>query len=527
MRCSPNTYHISYSNIISMSDSLSSNKRIAKNTMFLYIRMFFVLLVSLYTSRVILNTLGVEDFGVYNVVSGFVSLFGFLNATLSQSMQRFYNFYLGNDGDVGVKMIYSTGLIIHAIICVFLLLTLETFGLWYINNVLVVPDERLFAANIVFQTTVFSMLLIVLQIPFVGAVLAYEKMNFYSFVSILEVVLKLVIVLVLPYFPYDKLIGYSIFLLSISIGNTLLYVLYSKNTIHSLAFKLSIDRVLLKNMLNFSGWNLLGTFAFMINGQGLNMLLNAFFGPVVNAARGVSFQVSSAVSSFSGSITTAFRPQVVDSYARGNDVRVKKLFYIENKVCFNLILLLTVPILMEIDQILRLWLGDAVPEQTSLFTILVLLNTLICATNPIVGQVAFATGNIKRYQIANSLVNILVIPVAYFLLTLGMSATSVFIVTIVFSVFNQIVCLVELNRLFRIDITKYVQEVILPCLIVVVLSFLPQIVIHYFLPETFLRFVISGLTEILVSIPMFYVFVLNKEERKVARNAVATLVAKL
>ena len=215
-------------------DNSINNKRIAKNTTFLYIRMFFVLVVTLYTSRVILNTLGVEDFGLYSVVSGFVSLFGFLNATLTASMQRFYNYELGKRGDEGLQLVYSTGLIIHVIIALILLVILESIGIWYINNIMVIPVGRLFSVNVVYQSVVLSMILIVMQIPYLGAIMAYERMDYYAVISIIDVILKLLIVLVLPIIPFDKLITYAILLSLISIVNFACYFVYSKRNFKSI-----------------------------------------------------------------------------------------------------------------------------------------------------------------------------------------------------------------------------------------------------------------------------------------------------
>lgn len=482
--------------------------------MFLYIRMAFVLLVTLYTSRVVLNTLGVEDYGVYNIVSGFVGMFGFLNTTLASSMQRFYNYEIGKSGAEGLRRVYSAGFWIHVIISALLLVVLETFGLWYINHVMVVPDGRLAAANMVFQAAVVTMLLVVMQIPYLGAVMAYEKMNVYACISIMDVVLKLAIVLMLPAIPYDKLMTYSVLLVCISVTNTAIYVFYAKSHFHGLKLMRKTGGAAFREILSFSGWNLLGTFAFMVNGQGLNLLLNSFFGTVVNAARGVAFQVSYAVTSFTNSVTAAFRPQLVDSYARDERQRVKKLFYLESKTCFSLVLVLIVPIILEVDLLLRLWLGDtSVPDQTGVFTMLVLVNTLICTVNPIIGQVAFADGRIKRYQTANSIVNILVIPTAFLLLKTGCNAVSVFIVSIAFSIVNQMVCLIEMNRLFCIDIHRYASQVILPCFSLVVIVLFPQWLLTVLMPDSIIRLLLVLLVDIVVFIPMFYWIILNKDEK--------------
>lgn len=496
---------------------MSNNERIAKNTLYLYLRMFFILIISLYTSRVILNVLGIIDYGIYSVVAGFVSLFGFLNATLSSSMQRYYNYELGSNGETGVARVYSTGLRIHFIIALCLFLVLESFGVWYINSIMVIPKERLFAANIVFQAVAFSMILIILQIPYLGAILAYERMNYYSLVGVLDIILKLVIVLILPLFRFDKLIVYSILLLFVSLFDFLAYYIYSKHYFRGLEYRKEKDNAMLRGMLSFSSWNLVGTFAFMLKGQGVNMLLNSFFGPIVNAARGVAFQVNSAVNSFSGSISTAFRPQIVDSYARNEYQRVQSLFFSEGRICYSLILFIIIPIIMELDFILHLWLGDTLPQNTNSFTILVLFDLLICTINPSIGQVAFATGDIKRYQIANSCINILLIPFCWFFLRLGYSAHSAFILTIVFSILNQAVCLIELNRVFRIRIKEYLLTVIFPCVVVTVLAFIPQVVLHLLLAPSLFRVVLVCLLDLVFTGALVYFVVLTKTEKSLLK----------
>lgn len=500
-----------------MSDNSSNNKRIAKNTTFLYVRMFFVLVVTLYTSRVILNTLGVEDFGIYNVVSGFVSLFGFLNATLTASMQRFYNFELGKRGDDGLQLVYSTGLKIHFIIAIVLLVILESIGIWYINNIMVIPDGRLLAANVVYQSVVLSMILIVMQIPYLGAIMAYERMDYFAIISIVDVILKLAIVLVLPIIPFDKLIVYAILLSLISAFNFACYFIYSKNKFKSIK-RSTTDKQLSREILAFSGWNLVGTFAFMIKDQGLNMLLNGFFGPVVNAARGVAFQVKSALGNFSQSISTAFRPQIVEAYAKDDFARVNNLFFIESKICFYLVLFLLLPLTFSIDFILNAWLGDIVPSQTNIFTILVLVDSLVCAFNPAIGHVANATGNIKKYQIANSIVNILIIPTAWGVVYITGHATSVFVVAIVYSIINQIVCMIELHRIYQYDILYFVKCVLFPCIFVAVLSIIPQLLMKQYVYSNGYQFLYSTLIDFIWTLGVIYVLGLNTRERSIIKE---------
>ena len=502
-----------------MSDSISksSNKTIAKNTVFLYVRMIFALVVSLYTSRVVLNTLGVEDYGVYNVVAGFVSLFSFLNATLSASIQRFYNYEGVKSGFEGFRSVYIIALIIHSLLALVIFLLLETVGLWYVNNVLVVPEGRLYAANVVFQTSIISLVLVLLQTPYIGAIMAKQRMNVYAYVSVYDVVVKLLIVLILPHIPYDSLQTFAILTLLINISNLLIYYLYCKRKFSEISFEMRFDRPLFKNILGFTGWNVIGTFAFMLKGQGVNMLLNSFFGPIINAARGIAYQVNTAISGFSQNITIAFRPQIVNSYAEGNFSRVTSLIFTESKICFMLIATLIIPVIVELNYILQLWLGTSVPDMTYGFTILVLIDTLICTLNTPCTQVIQATGKLKSYQIASTIVNILLIPLCWIFLQMGFNPYVVFILTIIISILNQLVCLIEVRKVFALKLKEYLYDVILSCLIfVIAISILPYS-LKYLMDSSFSRFIFIVLSTILVAIPVAYRLGLTPSQREGVR----------
>lgn len=496
----------------------ADNKRIAKNTIFLYIRMFFVLIVSLYTSRVVLNTLGVSDYGVYNVVGGFVSLFGFLNSTLSSSMSRFFNFEGGQRGEDGVRDVYTAGFWIHVILAVVVLIILETFGLWYINNVMVVPADRLHAANILFQYSIFSMTLVILEIPYTSAIMSYERMDFYALVSIIDVVLKLLIVLALPFIPYDKLISFASLTLIITIADFLLYFIYAKKKIGALKLGGKVNKGLFRSFLSFSGWNLVGTFAFMLKGQGLNMILNVFFGTVINAARGVAFQINSAISGFSGNIATAFRPQIVDSYSKNENARVLKMFFSESKVCYCLILVLIVPVITEIDFLLHLWLGNAVPNYANIFVILVLVDMLICTLNTPVTQVTFSTGNINTYQIVSSCINLLLLPVCYIFLKLGFDATSVFVITIIFSIVNQIGCLICMRKVFAFSMRSYLKTVVIPLTIITILLPIVPYFVSIYMTTSFLRLFLICIVDVILAFFLIWGVVLNAQEKSLIRE---------
>ena len=373
-----------------MPDTTTSNKRIAKNTLFLYLRMAVVLIVSLFTTRVVLQSLGVVDYGINNVVGGFVSMFAFLNTSMSNGVQRFYNFSIGRKKEYSVRDVYNTSLLIQFLLVLILIVLLETVGLWYLHHKMVIPENRFLAAQWIFQFSILSLGLVVLQIPYSAAIMAYEKMDYFAYLSLFDVMAKLCIAYGIKYLDAEKLILYGALNLIITIVSFCLYFGYAKKHFKELKYDFRIRKELFKPMLSFSSWNIFGTFAYMLKGQGLNMLLNVFFGPVVNSARGISYMIMNAIQGFQSNIVIAFRPQVVQSYAEGNNERVTKLFYSLSKISFILLSIISIPIILEIDYILHLWLGDSIPEYTITFTLLILLNMIFSSLTTPVSQVVHA-----------------------------------------------------------------------------------------------------------------------------------------
>ena len=501
----------------------NANERIAKNTLFLYIRMIFVLLVSLYTSRVVLNVLGVSDYGVYNVVAGFVSLFSFLNATLSSSLQRFYNFESGKNGDAGVTKVYSLGLRIHIVLAISIFVILESFGIWYINNIMVLPEGRLEAANYLFQFSIVSMMLVIIKIPFSSAIIAKEKMDFFAVVSIIEVLLRLGIVLLLPYIGYDKLVIYGLLQMTVSIIDFFINTTYAKIKFKHLKFQRTIEKSLLKAMLTFSGWNLLGTVIFMLKGQGVNMILNVFFGTIVNAARGVAYQVNAAITGFSANIAISFRPQMVSSYAAGNTKRAYSLFISQSKLCYCLLLMIITPVIIEIDYLLHLWLGNAVPEYTNIFTALVLIDAMICTLNSPVTQIVFATGNIKIYQILTSSVNIFLLPLCWVALKFGAEAWSVFLITIIVSIVNQTVALIGMHKVFPFSYRDYALQIVLPCLVMTLAVPVVPIILAKFINDSIFRVILISIVSVIITSGLLYGLFLSESEKIIAQRFLSKL----
>lgn len=504
----------------------SQNTTIAKNTLFLSLRMVFVLFVSLYTSRVFLNVLGVEDYGISNVVAGFVSMFGFLNTSLANAIQRFYNSELGKNGKAGITKVYNTSLIIQSLIALSVVVLLETIGLWYFYKKMVIPIDRLNVAFWLYQFSTISAALVIMQSPFTAAVMAYERMNTYAIISILEVVLKLVFAFALPFISIDKLLMYGAFYMVLSILNFLLYIAYCKKEFKELHFQRIYNKSMFKDMISFSGWNLCGTFACMAREQGLNLVLNLFFGPMVNAARGVAYQVSGALQGFVTSLSLAAKPQMVQSFATGDSYRTMKLMYTMSKLSFIFLYVLSIPVILNIDYILQLWLGDVVPEHAANFVVLVIVTNFMNNLNAPLSNVVYATGKMRNYEITFSVINLLIIPVSFIVLKYGAPAETAFIVYLIMTVFVQIGCLLVIRTLVNLSIRSYVIDLILPIIILTGISFPLMYGMHTLLPDNPISIGAEYLAITILSSILFYYVVLDTAEKNIVNRIILKLINK-
>lgn len=500
-----------------MDKQSNNNKLIAKNTLFLYVRMLFILFVTLYTSRMVISALGIVDYGVFNVVAGFVSMAGFLNVTLASSLQRFYSFERSRDGTIGMRRVFSTALLIHFVMVAAILLLMETVGLWYVHHVMVIPADRLFAAGVAFQMAVVSLLLTVAQTPFVAAITACERFDFYALTGIAEVLLRLIVVVVLQWLPFDKVIAYSVMMFCVT---AVVFIIYSLYALRHIVFKVSvqgntgIDMNLLRHILEFSGWNLLSTFTLMAKGQGVNMILNVFFGTVVNAARAIAYQVNAAMTSFSNNVALSFRPQIISSYAADNKQRVEQLFISSSRACFVLMTLLTMPLVAEMNYVLSLWLGaDNVPAHTRIFTILVLFDSLIGMVGMPCTLVAHAVGKLRDYTVLPSIIGVSVLPVIWTALRLGMMAEGAFVLIIVCSLVQLVLSLWLLHRLFPFSFQRYLQQVLLPCLLFLVLNAIGPMVVVSTLRPSLIRLLVTSATGVLAGMALTWLLILTSSER--------------
>ncbi len=491
-----------------------SNKRIARNSLYMSIRMVAVLLVTLYTTRVALSVLGVTDFGVYNAVCGFVSMFVFLNISMSNGIQRFYNFELGRNGVRSARDVYNMALLIQLILVVFVVALTETVGLWYLHHKMVIPVERMGAANWIFQFSILSFIFIILQVPYSAAIMAHEKMDYYAIVGVLDAVLKLGIALMLPYATADRLIVYGVLLAMISVLNFFLFFVYAKRHFVEVQLRLRFDAGLFRRMVSFSGWNIFGSFSYMMKEQGINLVLNFFFGPVVNAARGVAAQVNAGLDSFVQNVSVPVRPQVVQSYAVGNTERTLSLTYSVSKLSCLLLYILTLPIFYETDFILKLWLADKIPDHTASFLIITMSVSFLNSLNACVSAVVHASGKMRNYQVCTALAVLLSVPLAYIVLRMGYSAETALWMSFLSMFLAHVVSLIILKTIVDYSIADYVRLILWPFALVVVTTCWMPYIVHLFVQPGVLRFILTGLVSVVGVSLSVYLIALNKSERE-------------
>ena len=440
--------------------------KIAKNTIMLYIRMILVMAAMLFTTRIVLKNLGVEDYGIYNVVAGIVTMFAFLNSAMAGATQRFLSFELGINDEKRVNMVFCQSVIIHVIIAVIIVVLAETIGLWFVYNKLTIPNDRFEAAMWVYQIAILSFVFHIINVPYNASIIAHEKMNVYAWLSILDVALKLGIAYLISVSPYDKLISYSLLILITTIVLFLFYRTYSKRHFSECTFHFILDKPKFKEMFFFAGWNIIGNMAFALRNQGSNILLNMFFGPVVNAARGVAHQVDSAVEQFVTNFQTASNPQIVKSYAQEQYNETMKLVSQCAKFSFYLMILLGLPIIFQVDYILSLWLTE-VPAYTPIFVQLILLNGIIDSISKALKTHVKATGKVKWYMIIQGGFYLLALPVIYIFLKLGYSPISSVLILVIFTFLGTFLRLFLVKSVAKgFSIEYFLRKVLFPTTIV-------------------------------------------------------------
>lgn len=492
-----------------MAESFSNNKRIAKNTVFLYLRMLITMVVQFYTARVVLSTLGIEDYGIYNVVGGVIVLFAFLNNAMSSASQRFLSYEIGRGDEGDLSRTFSICVYCHAIIAFLLIVLSETIGLWLLKEKLVIPEPRQLAAMWVYHITVVNTAINIMRVPFNAAIISYERMSFYAYVSILEVVLKLAVVYVLVLSPIDKLISYAILLLIVSVILYVIHGLYCKKHFTACRVTHSFSLTDSKMMLSYSGWTMLSGATTVVNQQGGNMLLNVFFGVTFNAAYGIANQVSNAVYMFVSNFQMAFQPQIVKQYASKETDSLISLIIRSSSLSYYLLLIISVPFILHVEWIMNFWLGNP-PENASIFCILLLAYFLIDSIQAPLWMVIGASGSIKEYTLWSSGIAILNLPIAYIILKLGGSVLWVFTIRIILNFIIACIRVPYIKKFVDFSVSRYLKTVILPAvlttLISIVVCYLLRCVINNSLVSIFITLIMTGVIIIFVG--------LKEEDRK-------------
>lgn len=492
----------------------SNNNRIAKNTFLLYGRMLLTMAVSLYTSRVVLNTLGIEDYGIYNVVGGIVAMFSFLNGALVSSTQRYLTFELGkiNSSIEQLQRVFSASNYLHVILSFIIIILSETIGLWFFFNKMVIPVERLSAAMWVYQFSVVTMVVQIMSAPLNSVIIAHERMNVFAFISVLEVVLKLLIVYLLLLWSVDKLILYAILVAVVQIAIRLIYSWYCKKHFEEVKV-VKINKFLFFEIGRFAGWNIWGGLAATMYGTGLNLLLNLFFGPVVNAARAVAVQVESTITLFASNFMMAVNPQITKLYAQDNLQDMHTLVFRASKFSCFLMLLISLPVLLEADIILEWWL-KIVPEHTVSFLRIMLITVIINSmANPLMTS-AQATGDVKKYQSIIGGILLLIVPIAYLVLRLGGSPSSVYVVYLTVNAVAFVVRLFMVRPMIKLSLRQFASFVISPCLVVSICSFSLSYFVYSFLPNTVLGVLTTCLGSVLLVALFSLLLGLSVDERR-------------
>ena len=510
-----------------MTNSAENNKRIAKNTLILYVRMLLTMAISLYTSRVVLNTLGVTDYGIYNVVGGVITMLSFLTGSMGAASSRYITYDLGKGDMFTMKRTFGNILSIHFILAGIILLFGETIGLWFVLNKLQIPENRMVAAFWVYQCSILTSILSVISIPYNAAIIAHEKMKAFAYIGIIDAILKLLIVYLLLIIPYDKLIIYSFLFLGIQTFDRIVYGIYCTKHFKETKAKCIIDKKMFKEIFNFATWTMIGCLASIGANQGVNILLNLFFGPIVNAAYGISSQVQSTVKSFCNNFQMALNPQLTKSYAQNDLTNMHKLLKISSKFSFFLLFLLSFPLILETELVLTWWLGD-IPNHTVIFLRLMLCASMIGAlSNPLVISI-HATGRIKRFQIIEGLVLMGVIPISYILLKYFHTTPEYVFWTIIFiEICTQYVRIKIVLPRISMPIQDYIYEVIYPILKVIIFASVIPIIIYNQVTQSVGTFFLICIISLLSSSISIFYFGCTNSERSFLKAKILSFIRKI
>lgn len=485
--------------------------------------MLISMVVGLFTSRVVLQALGVEDYGIYNVVGGVVGMFSLLSGSLSAAISRFITFELGKGEIEKLRKVFSSAVTIQIILALIVVVVAETIGLWFLNSKLVIPGERMFAAHWVYQLSIITFAISLISVPYNAAIIAHERMSAFAYMSIFDVFSKLLIAFSLNYTHYDKLIIFVLLGTILSLVNRLIYGVYCKKHFEECTYSFSFDKSLLKQMFSFAGWNFIGASSAVLRDQGGNIILNIFCGPTANAARGIAMQVNSAIHGFVGNFMVALNPQITKSYASGEHGYMMSLIYKGARFSYYILLILSLPIIINVNYILTLWLGF-VPEHTAIFVQLVLIFAMSeSLANPLVTAM-LATGNIRNYQLIVGGLQIINLPLSYLFLKLGYPPETVFIVAIFISVCCEMARLYMLRSMIQLSMRSFLREVYFNVILVTIVAAIIPVILFKALPEDFLGFIINCVCCVLCTAISILYIGLSRNERQMIITKTMTFI---
>lgn len=502
----------------------SDNKRIAKNTLLLYLRMLVSLVVSLYTSRVVLNTLGVTDYGINNVVAGVIALLGFITGSLGGATSRFLTFDLGRDDQEQLKKTFGSIMAIYMLLAGFIVLFGETVGLWLVLNKLVIPHDRMFAALWIYQLSIASSVIGVISAPYNSVIIAHEKMGAFAYMSIFDVVMKLLIVYLLVIAPFDKLIFYNVLYFIVGIIDRVIYGVYCSRRFPEVHAKIKLNWKEAKPIFTFAAWVMNGNLAVIGYTQGLNILLNLFFGPAVNAARGIAVQVQSVLSGFTANFQTAVNPQLTKSYAKGDLQRMHELIILSSKFSFFLLFFLSLPVVFEANLVLKWWLGQVPDHSVNFFRLIVCTSLLYTLSNPITTSVN-ATGILKKFQLIEGSMLLMIVPIAYICLKFfHIRPEGVFVVHICVEICTQIARLIIVLPMIKMSSKVYINNVAIPVLRVLLIAPIVPMLAYHYTNQNILTFILICFLCILSTSSSIYFAGCNSTEKGILTSKVRTLI---
>ena len=493
-----------------------NNKRILKNTVYLYIRQFVIMALSFFTTRIVLEKLGASDYGVNNVVGGFVSMFTVLNSILQTGTRRFLALNLGKNDIELIKRTFSTAFFIHLIVGVVIVILLETIGIWFLNTHLNIDDNRIVAANWVFQLSVLCVFLNITQTPYTSAVTAHEQFNIYAIMSIFDVVAKIAVLFLLIFIPGDKLVIYAVLLSIVCIINIIIYRIYCIKNFSECTLSLKMDKRLFHEMIKFSGWSVIGNVFQITNSQGLSILLNIFFNTIVNAARGLAGTVTYTISTFVNGFIIAAEPQLIKYYGAGDKKHFEQLIFNITQYTLFLLSIIAVPVFMEMDYVLELWLGE-VPQYTSEFIKITVISSIVVNSYTMIDRGIMASGHIKQLALLGNTIPIIVLPLVYLVLKLGYSPIVTYIVNIVPQFLGFFATLWIIQKYAGFPAMTFFRKVILKTYLLIGLSCIIPYIVHYNMENGLVRFLIVCSLSLMSTITIMYTFALNKDTRMMVR----------